>query len=38
MMNPIPAGVAGTIAEICVENAALVEYGAPLFRIAEDDA
>ena len=38
MMNPIPAGVAGTIAEICVENAALVEYGAPLFRVAEDDA
>ena len=38
MMNPIPAGVAGTIAEICVENAALVEYGAPLFRIVEDDA
>ncbi len=38
MMNPIPAGVAGTIAEICVENAELVEYGAPLFRIVEDDA
>jgi len=38
MMNPIPAGVAGTIAQICVENAALVEYGAPLFRVAEDDA
>ena len=38
MMNPIPAGVAGTIAEICVENAELVEYGALLFRVAEDDA
>ena len=38
MMNPIPAGIAGTIAEICAENAALVEYGAPLFRIVEDDA
>ena len=33
MMNPIPAGVAGTIVEICVENAQLVEYGAPLFRV-----
>ena len=38
MMNPIAAGIAGTIAEICAENAALVEYGAPLFRVAEDDA
>jgi biotin carboxyl carrier protein len=37
MMNPIPAGVAGTIAAICVENAELVEYGAPLFRVAGDD-
>ncbi|HKP18660.1 MAG TPA: biotin/lipoyl-containing protein [Gaiellaceae bacterium] len=33
MMNSIPAGVAGTIAEICVENAQLVEHGQPLFRI-----
>jgi acetyl-CoA carboxylase biotin carboxyl carrier protein len=33
MMNPIPAGVAGTIAEICVDNAELVEYGAPLFLV-----
>jgi biotin carboxyl carrier protein len=33
MMNPIPAGVAGTIAEVCVENAELVEYGAPLFLV-----
>ena len=37
MMNSIPAGVAGTIAEICVENAELVENGAPLFRVTEDD-
>jgi acetyl-CoA carboxylase biotin carboxyl carrier protein len=34
MMNSIRAGVAGTIAEVLVENAALVEEGQPLFRIA----
>ena len=33
MMNSIPAGVAGTIAEILVENAQAVEYGQPLFRV-----
>ena len=33
MMNSIPAGVAGTIAEVCVENAQPVEYGTPLFRV-----
>ena len=33
MMNSVPAGVAGTIAEVCSENAQLVEYGAPLFRV-----
>jgi acetyl-CoA carboxylase biotin carboxyl carrier protein len=33
MMNSIPAGVAGTIEEICEENAHLVEYGQPLFRV-----
>jgi acetyl-CoA carboxylase biotin carboxyl carrier protein len=33
MMNSVPAGVAGTIVEVCCENAALVEYGQPLFRI-----
>jgi acetyl-CoA carboxylase biotin carboxyl carrier protein len=33
MMNSIHAGVAGTIAEVCAENAELVEYGAPLFRV-----
>jgi acetyl-CoA carboxylase biotin carboxyl carrier protein len=33
MMNSVPAGVAGTIAEVCTENAALVEYGQPLFRV-----
>jgi acetyl-CoA carboxylase biotin carboxyl carrier protein len=34
MMNSIRAGVSGTIAEILVENAELVEEGQPLFRIA----
>jgi len=33
MMNSVPAGVRGTIAEVCSENAALVEYGQPLFRV-----
>ena len=37
MMNPIPAGVAGTIVEVCAENAEPVEYGAPLFRVQEDE-
>jgi acetyl-CoA carboxylase biotin carboxyl carrier protein len=33
MMNPVQAGVAGTITEVCVENAELVEYEAALFRV-----
>ena len=33
LMNSVPAGVAGTIVEVCPENASLVEYGAPLFRV-----
>ncbi len=33
MMNAVPAGVAGIIAEICAENSQLVEYGAPLFYV-----
>ena len=33
MMNSVPAGVAGTIAEVIPENAELVEYGQPLFRV-----
>lgn len=33
MMNPVPAGVHGTIAEVCVENAQPVEYETPLFRV-----
>lgn len=33
MMNSIPAGVDGTIVEVCAENGGLVEYGQPLFRV-----
>lgn len=33
MMNSVPAGVSGTIADIHAENAALVEYGQPLFSV-----
>jgi acetyl-CoA carboxylase biotin carboxyl carrier protein len=33
MMNSVHAGVAGTIAEVCVENGEPVEYGARLFRV-----
>jgi acetyl-CoA carboxylase biotin carboxyl carrier protein len=33
MMNSVAAGVSGTIAEVMAENAALVEYGEPLFRV-----
>ena len=33
MMNPVPAGVGGTIVEVCAANAEAVEYGAPLFHV-----
>ena len=33
MMNSIEAGVAGTVVEVCVQNAELVEYGQALFRV-----
>jgi len=33
MMNSVPAGVSGTIVEICAEDAELVADGAPLFRV-----
>jgi acetyl-CoA carboxylase biotin carboxyl carrier protein len=36
MMNAVPAGVVGTVVEVCAENAAVVEYGAPLFRVEPD--
>jgi acetyl-CoA carboxylase biotin carboxyl carrier protein len=32
-MNPIQAGVSGTIVEVCAENGTLMEYGQPLFRV-----
>jgi acetyl-CoA carboxylase biotin carboxyl carrier protein len=37
MMNSVPAGVTGTVAEILTENAALVEFGQPLLRIVPDE-
>jgi acetyl-CoA carboxylase biotin carboxyl carrier protein len=33
MMNSVPAAVSGTIVEVCSQNAELVEYGQPLFRL-----
>jgi acetyl-CoA carboxylase biotin carboxyl carrier protein len=33
MMNSVPAGIVGTIAEVQVENAEAVEFGQPLFRV-----
>ncbi len=38
MMNSVPAGVAGTVAEVIPENAQLVEYGEPLFRVTVEPA
>lgn len=37
MMNSVPAGVSGTIAEIVSENGQLVEYGDPLFRVTPEE-
>jgi acetyl-CoA carboxylase biotin carboxyl carrier protein len=34
MMNSVPAGVSGTVAEVCAANGDLVEEGAPLFVVA----
>ena len=36
MMNAVPAGVAGTIVEVCAVNAEAVEYGETLFRVEPD--
>ena len=36
MMNSVRAGVAGTIVEVCAENAQLVEHGATLFHVRPD--
>jgi acetyl-CoA carboxylase biotin carboxyl carrier protein len=33
MMNSVAAGVSGTVVEVCWQNAELVEYGDPLFRV-----
>ena len=33
MMNSVAAGISGTIVEVLIENAQLVEYGQPLFRV-----
>jgi acetyl-CoA carboxylase biotin carboxyl carrier protein len=33
MMNSVPAGVSGVVAQICSENGQLVEYGEPLFLV-----
>jgi acetyl-CoA carboxylase biotin carboxyl carrier protein len=33
MMNSVQAGVAGTIVEVCADNAEVVEHGDPLFRL-----
>ena len=36
MMSSIPAGVTGTVVEVCVENASPVEYGTALFKVRPD--
>jgi acetyl-CoA carboxylase biotin carboxyl carrier protein len=36
MMNSVPAGIVGTVVEVCAENAQLVEHGAPLFQVRPD--
>jgi acetyl-CoA carboxylase biotin carboxyl carrier protein len=36
MMNSVPAGVSGTVSEILADNAELVEYGSPLFRVSAE--
>jgi acetyl-CoA carboxylase biotin carboxyl carrier protein len=33
MMNSVPAGIPGTITAVIADNAELVEYGQPLFRV-----
>lgn len=33
LMNEIPSTESGTIAEVCVSNGDIVEYGQPLFKI-----
>jgi acetyl-CoA carboxylase biotin carboxyl carrier protein len=38
MMNSVSAGVAGRVTEVIAENAQLVEYGEPLFRVEPEPA
>jgi acetyl-CoA carboxylase biotin carboxyl carrier protein len=38
MMNSVPAGVSGTVTEVVADNAQLVEYGEPLFRVTAGPA
>lgn len=38
LFNAVPAGVAGTVVQICVEDAQLVEYGQVLFYVKPDPA
>jgi biotin carboxyl carrier protein len=38
LMNYIPAGVRGTVAEVVAENEQAVESGTPLFRVQPDGA
>lgn len=33
IFNEVPAGVAGTVAEVCVKNGDFVEFGTVLFRV-----
>jgi acetyl-CoA carboxylase biotin carboxyl carrier protein len=35
--HAVPAGVRGTVAEVCVSDAQLVEFGAVLFRVRPED-
>ena len=37
LMNSVPAGVAGVVAEFCVTNAELVAQGAALLRIRAEE-
>jgi acetyl-CoA carboxylase biotin carboxyl carrier protein len=38
MMNSVSAGVSGTVTEVIAQNAQLVEYGEPLFRVEPESA
>ncbi|HET8616832.1 MAG TPA: acetyl-CoA carboxylase biotin carboxyl carrier protein [Actinomycetales bacterium] len=38
LMNTVRSGVAGTVTEVCVDDAALVEFEQPLIRVQTHDA